>query len=232
MNEKEKVRLAALYTAYDNFSRETQGSDSPYGRGRLAEDIASYLKELYSRLHDRELLIKLAIVNLLTPLEDPDGSDRFCKEMLALEPANHEAILILAYNDDYHRGSITDETFSKLSMIESSDKRIISAKLYFQAVYYQESDQQKLKMYLKRSVAAFDGNLRATSRLLDVSPDIEEPEEVAGKALRIAQAYNETEDRQPLYMLSFESFLHNKIFGVKDNFYPIKIRLHKRYRLQ
>lgn len=222
MTNEEKAILSNLCLRYQHSYPTSKFYNEAYRPAPLIEKIEEQLKNSYRKSGDLELLVMLAAAELLTPMEDFDGSAAFCKQLLEIQPDDLRARLMLAYIEDYRFDAINDQTLSELLTIESSDQKIMSARSYFVAKYYTESDMQKHEDYLQKAIKLFPGNLLATSYLLSFSHQTDRSERIAKRALEYAAEYQSNEKREPLDLLSFETFLHERIFGVLEDYFPIK----------
>lgn len=223
MNADEKEILRNLCSKYKNFFKDNpKPFENPFAFGESVENIDEYLKALFSKYNDPELLLMLAIANLLTPIEDDRESDRFCNQLLSRQADDYRATLIMAYNADFHRGLINGEVLSRLSNFKTSDKKINSAKLYFEAKYYVDSDRDKYRQYLEKAVLFYEGNLLAVSHLLFRAPPTGKSKQIAREAMLVAQQYRENKSDDPLEILSFDSFIHENIFGIQEDYPHIK----------
>lgn len=93
---------------------------NPFEFSRLVENVEKFLKRrLEGDPTNTDLFLKLAMCQLLTPLEDYESSAGSCRRILQLDSGNIKGKLLLAFIEDRHLGHISEGAVSELLSIET-----------------------------------------------------------------------------------------------------------------
>jgi hypothetical protein len=218
--------LAVLFEKYSDFYSQkdflNQIRTAPYAASSLVEEIGSYLKnKLKDDPADLDLLVTLALVYLLTPMEDFETSAQYCRKGLEIETGEIRSILILAYTYDLHMGEITDDILEMLLSIDSSDNKLMSAKYLFVSRYYfNKDDSIKYQENLNKALGYFNGNLAAIRCLYDHKRDqydvnnIEVAQKIKFYSTRYREEYQKANATD---IIEFNFFLCNSIFLLTED---------------
>lgn len=205
--------LIALYKKY---------SDS-YAAAFLVEEIGSYLTDqLKNEPAHVDLLVTLALTYLLTPVDDFETSEQYCRKALEIEAVEIRSKLILAYIYDHHLGELPDDILEMILPVDSSDNKLMSAKYLFVARYYfNKDDTLKYRENLNKALGYFDGNQAARRCLYNYTKSQYDENNI--KIVQEVKFYSteywkEREMAYPTGIIDFDFFLCDKVFLLTEDF--------------
>lgn len=112
-----------------------------------------------------DLLLRLSIIEIMKFSSDYEERIISLEKILALDPDNIYALLILAYVMYYRKKSVEESLFQKLIAIKTSDPELNSLLLYAASWFYEGKDDKKQEELLRESIAAFGGHSKHYAEL-------------------------------------------------------------------
>lgn len=112
--------------------------------------IKGYLEK---NSNDIEALFLLGMVCIITPMEDDLQAIAIMQKILAIDPRNYNALLILAFEEHLLRGVLDNETFNRLQNFQGIDSEVQSLIELAKSWYYAgNSDDLKYEEALRNSI--------------------------------------------------------------------------------
>lgn len=105
---------------------------------------------------DTEMWLRLTMLEHNPPWEDPDRMVGYLHSILAYDPFNIQAVLMLAYIEDLFFGRMKDETRDVLYQLQAKDPEILSMIEYAKAFDYLEENRELFVKHLAESIRLWD----------------------------------------------------------------------------
>ncbi len=174
-------------------------------------------KELIQDPLDIDLLLRLSIIES-TYFVCTDYEKRIItlEKILAIDPDNLIALLMLTYVMHYYKKSVDESLFQKLISIKTSDPELNSLLLYVASWYYEGKDDKKQEELLRQSIAtcaAHSNHYIALAHLCFKQNRIDEANNLRQKALKnVVKVFSaEVEDN---FISDVEFFLNECFKGI------------------
>lgn len=106
-----------------------------------------------------ELWLRLAVLELASPLNDCYKGIACLEKILALEENNPVALLLLAYINHYELGGINKTLMEKLNSIHTNSAELNSMLKYAISWFYFEKDAKLEEQFLKASISIYKNHV-------------------------------------------------------------------------
>lgn len=154
--------------------------------------IKNYLEE---HPKDTDMWLRLAMLEHNPPWEDPYRIQQYLNTILLYDAYNIQAVLSLAYFEDYFFGKMKETTFTALCNLKTVDREVLSMIEYAKAMYYYEVDKAQYVHHLFQSINVYDrnvNNLKALGKYFLKHGEIKKGKELLLRALNNIQIiYND-----------------------------------------
>jgi hypothetical protein len=182
--------------------------------------IESLIEEkLADELFNIELWLRLAVLELASPLVDCDKSIICLKEVLALEKDNPYALLILAYINNYDLGGIDQPLFDRLNNVYTTNDQLNSMLKYAASWFHtRNKDTSPRKSLLLESIKICREhvyNYLDLAKIYFVESRDEEAKVLIERALNnITKVYSNEDKKNGYDLTDVDLFLSEQISGI------------------
>jgi tetratricopeptide (TPR) repeat protein len=171
---------------------------------------------------NRELWLRLALVEIEVPLVDCDKAIVCLDKVFALEKDNPIALLFLAFIYHYELGGVEQDLSDRLDSINTSDEEVNSMLKYTASwLHYTYKDfkyKDRAKKLLKESIAIYGGhvwNYIDLARIYFLEKRDQEAKVLIEKALKnVIKVYVYLNAKQKYDMTDLDEFLNERFKGI------------------
>lgn len=163
---------------------------------KLTEIEAVIKKYLEDHPKDTDMWLRLTMLEMTPPWEDPDRMVTYLNAILSYDPHNIQAVLALAYIEDLFFGRMKDTTRNALYQLKTKDPEILSMIEYAKSFDYLEKNRELGVQHLTQSILYWDkhvNNLRALGRYYLENGEVEKGQNLIKRALNNIQGIYRTD---------------------------------------